>query len=167
MGKETSWGSAVALSHFRPSSALPAAASQAWGTASKTSQLPAGHCGCSPAALRLSSVGLTGLEEKLSRPGASGKWLVLNNPANKLCTELQKEREIAKGQRKREELWQLLMPLKFSLWSDQGTVIKPLQPCYKLSSGSAGKVEDGGSSRANATNQQALLSLNTLEQLLW
>lgn len=56
-----------------------------------------------------------GLEEKLSQPGASGKRLVLNNPANKLCTELQKERETAKEQRKTEELWQLLMPLKFSL----------------------------------------------------
>lgn len=49
---------------------------------------------------------------------------MLNNPANKLCTDLQKERKIAKGRRKREELWQLPTSLESSLWSDQGTAIR-------------------------------------------
>jgi len=49
---------------------------------------------------------------------------MLKHPANKICTDLQKEREIAKGQRKREELWQLPTSLEFCLWPDQGMVIK-------------------------------------------
>lgn len=92
---------------------------------------------------------------------------MLNNPANKLCTDLQEERKIAKGQRKREELWQLLTSLEFSLWSDQGTVIKPPQLCYKRYLAARENARMEVPPRANATNYQALLSLNMLEQLLW
>lgn len=56
---------------------------------------------------------------------------MLNNPANGFCTDLQKERKIAKGQKQRVELWQLPTSLEFSLQSDQGTVIKLPQPRYE------------------------------------
>ena len=76
---------------------------------------------------------------------------MLNNPANKLCTDLQKGRKIAKGQRKREELWQLPTSLDFSLWSEQGTVIKPLQLRYKCHLAARQKARMEVPPRANAT----------------
>lgn len=77
---------------------------------------------------------------------------MLHNPANKLCTDVQRERKIAKGQRKREELWQLLTSLEFSLGLDQGTVIKPLQLHSKCYLAARGMVRMEVPPKASATN---------------
>lgn len=78
---------------------------------------------------------------------------MLRNPANKLYTDVQRERKIAEGQRKREELWQLLTSLEFKLdqvrsgHSDQATAAT--LNCYLAA---RGMVRMQVPPRASATN---------------
>lgn len=76
---------------------------------------------------------------------------MLNNPANKLCTDLQKERKIAKGQRKRGTLATPdipgVQPMVGSGHSNQAP-----QPCYKCHLAARGKARMAVPPRPSATN---------------